>query len=85
MIPQVLNFLRNLTGSTFTIQELLGKNNWTGISTPFSTQEMADRRRINGPSCGTAPPLFMGGGVSNTKAESSLARTRPPNVIRKIC
>ncbi|KFZ12196.1 hypothetical protein V501_04346 [Pseudogymnoascus sp. VKM F-4519 (FW-2642)] len=45
---------------------------------------MADRRRINGPSCGTAPPLFMGSGVSSPETKSRLARTRAPNEIRKI-
>ncbi|OBT71185.1 hypothetical protein VF21_09785 [Pseudogymnoascus sp. 05NY08] len=45
---------------------------------------MADRRRINGPSCGTAPPLFTGSDVSSPETKSSLARTRAPNVIRKI-
>ncbi|KFY68343.1 hypothetical protein V496_01140 [Pseudogymnoascus sp. VKM F-4515 (FW-2607)] len=45
---------------------------------------MADRRRINGPSCGTAPPLFTSGDVSSPDTKSSLARTRAPNVIRKI-
>ncbi|KFZ20680.1 hypothetical protein V502_03073 [Pseudogymnoascus sp. VKM F-4520 (FW-2644)] len=45
---------------------------------------MADRRRINGPSCGTAPPLFTSGDVSSPETNSRLARTRPPNAIRKI-
>ncbi|KFY38829.1 hypothetical protein V494_04186 [Pseudogymnoascus sp. VKM F-4513 (FW-928)] len=45
---------------------------------------MADRRRINGPSCGTAPPLFTSGDVNRPETKSGLARTRPPNVIRKI-
>ena len=44
---------------------------------------MTDRRRVNGPSGGTAPPVFTAF-LSNETA-SAEKRTRAPNELRKIC
>ena len=44
---------------------------------------MTDRRRVNGPSGGTAPPVFIPS--LNNKTVSAEKRTRAPNELRKIC
>ena len=44
---------------------------------------MTDRRRVNGPSGGTAPPVFTSS--LKNKTISPEKRTRAPNEIRKIC
>ena len=44
---------------------------------------MTDRRRVNGPFGGTAPPVFTAS-LSN-ETVSARKRTREPNEIRKIC
>ena len=48
-----------------------------------SAGSMTDRRRINGPPGGTAPPVFS---FSLTGKNSSPAkRARAPDELRKIC
>lgn len=42
-----------------------------------------DRRRVNGPSGGTAPPVYAVAAISKTATAAN--RTREPNEIRKIC
>lgn len=42
-----------------------------------------DRRRINGPPGGTAPPVYAV--APNSKTPTTANRTRQPNEIRKIC
>ncbi len=48
-----------------------------------STVSMTDRRRINGPSGGTAPPVFASS--LSSKSSSRAKRTREPDELRKIC
>ena len=42
-----------------------------------------DRRRVNGPPGGTAPPVYAV--APNSKTATTANRTRQPNEIRKIC
>ena len=42
-----------------------------------------DRRRVNGPAGGTAPPVFALALTGKTATTAN--RTRQPNEIRKIC
>ena len=42
-----------------------------------------DRRRVNGPPGGTAPPVYAVAATSKTATAAN--RTRQPNEIRKIC
>ena len=42
-----------------------------------------DRRRVNGPAGGTAPPVYAS--TLTGKTASAANRTRQPNEIRKIC
>lgn len=47
---------------------------------------MSDRRRINGPSGGTAPPVFASTLVAPESLQSQRpGRTRKPDELRKIC
>ena len=42
-----------------------------------------DRRRVNGPPGGTAPPVYALAATGKTATAAN--RTRQPNEIRKIC
>ena len=46
---------------------------------------MTDRRRINGPSGGTRPPVFASSIESTTTTAERPQRQRQPNELRKIC
>jgi len=47
---------------------------------------MNDRRRINGPIGGTAPPVYAKSIALNSDGDLNRpVRTRPPNVLRKMC